>query len=105
MNKDHDIEINDRWILSKRGKKNSVEQGRPYAWLVEKERTVAGNIEETAIVFLTNKECPFHCLMCDLWKNTTDNTIQPGIIADQIEWALKQMSDVKHLKLYNPQCF
>ena len=97
--------INDGWIVSKRGKKNGVDPQRPYAWLVEEERAVSGEIEDTAIIFLTNQECPYRCLMCDLWKNTTDKLVPVGAIPDQIEWALKQMPSVKHLKLYNSGSF
>ena len=52
-----DLIISDRWIVSKRGSKNVVDPRRPYAWLVEKERTTTGKIEDTAIIFLTNREC------------------------------------------------
>ena len=101
MSESQDLIINDRWIVSNRGRKNSVDPQRPYAWLVEKERTVSGKIEDIGIIFLTNRECPFHCLMCDLWKNTTDESVPAGAIPNQIEWALEQMPDIKHLKLYN----
>lgn len=97
--------INKEWIISKRGKKNVVNPHKPYAWLVEKERTASGKIEDTAIIFLTNRECPFHCLMCDLWKNTTDKSVPAGAIPGQIEWALAQMPKTKHLKLYNSGSF
>ena len=99
------ILINDGWIVSKRGKKNPVDPLRPYAWLVEKERTVSGEIDDTATIFLTNQECPYRCLMCDLWKNTTDRPVPVGAVPDQIEWALKQMPYAKHLKLYNSGSF
>jgi archaeosine synthase beta-subunit len=105
MNETQDILINDEWIVSRRGNKNSVDPGIPYAWIVEKERSVTGTVEDTAIIFLTNRECAFHCLMCDLWKNTTDVTIPVGAIPDQIEWALGRMPDAKHLKLYNSGSF
>ena len=97
--------INDHWILSLRGKKNNVDPYKPYGWLVEKERTPSGKIEDTGIIFLTNRECPFHCLMCDLWKNTTDDTIVSGAIPQQIAWALEKMPGIKHLKLYNSGSF
>jgi radical SAM enzyme (TIGR01210 family) len=95
----------DKWILSHRGKKNKVDPYKPYAWLVEKERQISGEIEDAGIIFLTNMECPMHCLMCDLWKNTTDRPVPVGAIPAQIEWALSQMPKVKHLKLYNSGSF
>ena len=105
MNEDPDFNINDRWILSKRGRKNAVDPRKPYAWLVEKERSSSGIIEDTAIIFLTNRECSFHCLMCDLWKNTTDVSLPAGAIPEQIEWALKQLPEARILKLYNSGSF
>ena len=105
MNEIPDPEINDRWIVSRRGKKNAVDPQKPYAWLVEKELTASGKIEDTAIIFLTNLECSYHCLMCDLWKNTTDIPVPAGAIPHQIEWALHQMPAAKHLKLYNSGSF
>ncbi|MCX6254630.1 MAG: radical SAM protein [Bacteroidia bacterium] len=105
MSENPDLIINDRWIVSSRGRKNSVDPRKPYSWLVERERTASGKIEDIATIFLTNRECPFHCLMCDLWKNTTDESVPAGAIPDQIEWALNHLPDVKHLKLYNSGSF
>jgi len=105
MNEIRGLLINDQWILSLRGNKNQVNPLRPYGWLVEKERTITGKIEDTGIIFLTNRECSFHCLMCDLWKNTTDESVPVGAIPAQIEWALGQMPKVKHVKLYNSGSF
>ena len=78
-----------------------MEPSRPYAFLVEPERTRAGTIEDTAVIFLTNRECPFRCLMCDLWKNTTDERVPDGAIADQVEHALAHLPPACHVKLYN----
>jgi radical SAM enzyme (TIGR01210 family) len=97
--------ISDQWIVSVRGSKNPVDKRKPYAWLAEKERTVDGKIEDTAIIFLTNSECPFHCLMCDLWKNTTNGPSPAGAIPDQIAWALEHLPEARHLKLYNSGSF
>jgi radical SAM enzyme (TIGR01210 family) len=105
MNDLPDLKINDHWITGSRGKKNRVDPQKPYAWLIEKERTLSGKIEDVAIIFLTNRECPFRCLMCDLWKNTTDGAIPAGAVPNQIEWALKNLPAVKHLKLYNSGSF
>jgi len=100
------LHIDDRWILSLRGKKNDIDPLKPYGWIVEKERTRSGLIEDTGIIFLTNRECPFHCLMCDLWKNTTDKSAEPGNIPAQIKYALEQMpGDIRNIKLYNSGSF
>jgi radical SAM enzyme (TIGR01210 family) len=95
----------DRWdsarIVALRPPKNAVDPLRPYAFLVEPERTRAGAVEDTAVIFLTNRECPFRCLMCDLWKNTTDRRVPDGAIAGQVEYALARLPPARHVKLYN----
>jgi len=91
--------------LSLRGKKNPVSDLKPYAFTVEKERTATGKIEDVATLFLTNRECPFRCLMCDLWKNTTDQPVAEGAIPKQIALALEQLPSTKHIKLYNSGSF
>ncbi len=93
--------IDDAWILAQRGPKNSVDPTRPYAFLDERERALDGRIVDVATLFLTNRECPFRCLMCDLWKNTTDVSVAPGAIPGQIEWALERLPSADHIKLYN----
>lgn len=93
--------MDDRWILSHRLSKNPVDIREPYAFLSEKERSASGVIEEVATVFLTNKECPFRCLMCDLWKNTAEEKSPRGAIPAQIAHALKQLPPAKQIKLYN----
>lgn len=94
-------EIDDRWILSLRGGKNKVDTLRPYAFLTEPEFSASGKIEETGTIFITNKECPFLCLMCDLWKNTLDQKVDTGAIPEQIRYALEKMPDVRNIKIYN----
>ena len=93
--------FDDRRIISLRGVKNPVDPGRPYAFLVEKERAVSGRIDDVITVFLTNSECPFKCMMCDLWKNTTDSPVRKGEIPEQIRWALEQLPKSNQIKLYN----
>ena len=90
-----------REIVAARGPKHAVDPARPYAFLVEDERSAGGLVEPVATLFLTNRECPFHCLYCDLWKNTTDETLSPGLIPSQIEYALSRLSPARHIKLYN----
>jgi hypothetical protein len=58
-------------------------------------------VEDVATVFLTNRECPFRCLMCDLWTHTTDETVPDGAIPAQIDFALDRLDPAQHIKLYN----
>jgi hypothetical protein len=91
----------DRQILAARGPKNEVDPQRPYAFLVEEERTAAGAVERVATIFLTNRECPLRCVYCDLWKNTTDHRVAAGDIPAQIDYALGRLAPARHVKLYN----
>ena len=72
-----------------------IRENHMHGWLKKNVRA-SGIIEDTAIIFLTNRECPFHCLMCDLWKNTTDVSLPAGAIPEQIEWALKQLPEARN---------
>ena len=94
-------EVTRRELLAARGPKNPVDPRRPYAFLVEQERSPTGKLEDVATIFLTNKECPFSCVYCDLWKNTTDQSVQPGDIPAQIDYALSRLPPAKTIKLYN----
>lgn len=93
-------------VILARGAKNTVDPWKPYHFLVEPEVSRFGILEDVATVFLTNRECPFRCVFCDLWKNTTDLTVPPGAIPAQIDFALERMSaaqvwPARHIKLYN----
>ena len=77
----------------------------PYAHLVEPEPAADGRLVDVATLFLTNRECPFRCTMCDLWKNTLTESVAVGQIAEQIRWALAQLPPAQHLKLYNAGSF
>jgi radical SAM enzyme (TIGR01210 family) len=94
-------DIGDQWILSLRSKKNNIVPTKPYLYFQEKEMTLSGNVEMVNTIFLSNAECPFKCLMCDLWKNTTNTPVGLGDIPIQIEWAISQLGPAKHIKLYN----
>ncbi len=103
------IEINSDWIKSVRPPRNVVDPGRPYAFVAERERTADGEIADVATVFLTNRECPWKCLMCDLWKNTTADPVPVGAIPKQINLALSGLGvrgeKNKQIKLYNSGSF
>jgi radical SAM enzyme (TIGR01210 family) len=93
--------LGDRQILAARGRKNRVDPLVPWAFLVEPERSALGEVVDVATIFLTNRECPFRCLMCDLWQNTLDEPTPPGAIPRQIEHALARLPPARQIKLYN----
>jgi radical SAM enzyme (TIGR01210 family) len=93
--------IPDHSILKARSEHNSVDPWIPYHFLNEPEYSAAGAVEDVSTIFLTNRECPFRCLMCDLWKNTTTSTVPLGAIPAQIDFAISRLPPAKHVKLYN----
>lgn len=97
--------LSDEGILARRPPRNVVTAERPYAHLVEPERAADGRVVDVATLFLTNRECPYRCLMCDLWKNTLTESVAPGQIPEQIRWALARLPAAQHLKLYNAGSF
>jgi radical SAM enzyme (TIGR01210 family) len=97
----HDFANHSDWILARRPARNTVSPSRPYAFLVEPEPAADGELVNVATIFLTNRECPFRCLMCDLWKNTLETSVNRGSIPEQIRWALAQLPPARQLKLYN----
>lgn len=95
------ILVTDAEILRVRPPKTRLDPWQPYAFFVEPECTASGQIENVATIFLTNKECPFRCTMCDLWKSTLDERVPPGAIPAQIDFALSRLPMAKQIKLYN----
>lgn len=95
----------DEWILRHRPSRNEVSAARPYAFLAEEEPDVHGDVQTVATIFLTNRECPYRCLMCDLWKNTLAESVPAGAIARQIDVALAALPAATAVKLYNSGSF
>ena len=93
------------WITGLRGPKNVLNPFVPYAFLWEEERGADGTLVPTATLFLTNRECPFRCLMCDLWQNTLDERVPQGAITAQIRYALDCLPTARQIKLYNAGSF
>ena len=95
----------DSQILALRGPKAVLDPQRAYAATLEEERDSSGDLVPTAVVFLTNRECPFRCVMCDLWVNTLDDVVPDGMIAEQIRTAVAELPPAKQVKLYNAGSF
>jgi len=95
------------WILAQRPQVSlELDPWRPQACFLEDEPAASGRILKSAVILLTNKECPWHCLMCDLWKHTLPQTVPLGAIPAQIELGLKQLGSApEQIKLYNSGSF
>ena len=97
--------VGDERILALRGPKNRLDPMRAYGSFVEPERDPAGHIVDVATILLTNRECPFRCVMCDLWENTLDETVPRGAVPAQIRHALESLPPARQIKLYNAGSF
>jgi len=95
----------DSWILARRPRRNAVDPFRPYAFHVEDECAATGEVVPAATIFLANRECPWHCLMCDLWQNTLATNTPHGAIPAQIDYALNRLPPARQIKLYNSGSF
>ena len=95
----------DRWIVERRPARNHLDASKPYAFFVEPERGDNGETVPVATIFLTNRECPWKCVFCDLWKNTLTETVASGAIQEQISYALSRLPTARHVKLYNSGSF
>lgn len=71
----------------------------------ETERGPDGRSVDGAVLFLVNRECPWHCVMCDLWRHTTSAPAET--IPAQIARLLAEHGPPlpRQLKLYNAGSF
>lgn len=112
----------DAWILARRSRRQEADPWHPSGFHLEEERAESGEVVSVATVFLTNRECPLRCVMCDLWKHTIPDTVPLGAIPAQIDEALatllpapqmdaresnhRQLPEaVRQVKLYNSGSF
>jgi radical SAM enzyme (TIGR01210 family) len=93
--------LSDREILAARGPKEPVDPWQPISAFVEPERQADGRVLDVATIFLANRECPFRCVYCDLWKHTLDEPTPIGAVPRQIDIALKRLPPASVVKLYN----
>lgn len=95
----------DRWIVARRPVRDQADPARPYAFFSEKERAESGEVASVATILLTSRECPWRCVMCDLWKHTLTGAVPPGAIPAQIDHALRRLPAASQVKLYNSGSF
>lgn len=99
----------DHFILDRRAGRPRHDPWRHQGVLVENERTADGRIVRAATVFLSGRECPWRCVMCDLWRYTTvedtPRTAIPAQVAAACEELRRRADGVSLLKLYNSGSF
>jgi archaeosine synthase beta-subunit len=99
----------DRFILDRRAPRPQHDPWRHQGLIVEEERTADGRVASVATLFLTGRECPWRCVMCDLWQYTIAGDTPRGAIPAQIATARDELhrrsETVTQLKLYNAGSF
>jgi len=98
-----------RFVLERRPPRPLHDPWRHQGVMVEDERAADGTIVRVATVFLTGRECPWRCVMCDLWQHTIAGDTPPGALAGQLDSALAALDAEgprpAHAKLYNAANF
>jgi archaeosine synthase beta-subunit len=100
----------DLFVLERRPARSGPDPWRHQGLHVEDERGEDGRVARVATVFLTGRECRWHCAMCDLWRFTTPGDTPPGAIPAQLDLALRDLqahagARPTHIKLYNASSF
>lgn len=102
----------DRYVLARRPPRPRPDPWSPHGVVLEQERMANGAIARAAVVFLTGRECPWRCAMCDLWMQTTAEDTPLGAIPRQLDAALETIARGSAggaapavIKLYNAGSF
>jgi radical SAM enzyme (TIGR01210 family) len=98
----------DRFVELRRNGRPAFDPFRYQGVAFEQERSADGRIASVAVLLLTGRECPWRCVMCDLWRGTTHDDTPLGAIPSQIEAARREWlrhGNVNHAKLYNASSF
>ena len=100
-------EERDRFVLSRRPPRQVPDPWRHQGVLVEDERAADGSLVRAATVFLTGRECPWRCVMCDLWTRTVEEDTPAGALVQQLRDARGELGPwpPEHVKLYNAGSF
>ncbi len=104
-----DTAARDRFILDLRGPRPAHNPWRHQGLAVDDEITETGTVARVGTVFLTGRECPWRCAMCDLWRFTTREDTPAGAIPAQIDAARCAWDErgdrISRIKLYNASNF
>ena len=105
-----------RWVERLRPEVvRAVRPERAAGSFVEREPGKNVGFSDVFTLFLSNKECPWRCVMCDLWRHTLLENTPAGAIPHQIRTSLAELTEStrgnenlsreRHLKLYNSGSF
>jgi hypothetical protein len=98
-----------RFILDRRPRRIAHDPWKAQGVLVEPERDALGAVVAVATIFLTGRECPWRCAMCDLWRYTIEHDTPGGALPAQISAARRDIAHshglVDRIKLYNAGSF
>ncbi len=99
----------DRFVIDRRPAWPRPDPLQYHDLVVEDERTEDGSILPAAALFLIGRECPWRCVMCDLWRQTVVDDTPPGAIPGQVAAARRMLAArgqaVSAIKLYNAGSF
>lgn len=99
----------DRFVLDRRPPHARHDPWRHQGVLIEDECAADGRIVRGATIFLTGRECPWRCVMCDLWRHTIPTDTPAGAIVRQLDEALAVIAidarPPEQVKLYNAGSF
>lgn len=101
----------DAFILARRPPRPVNDPWQVHGVTVEQEPLDGGGLADVVTVFLTGRECPWRCAMCDLWQYTIPGDTPAGALPHQIRQALGQSAGrlasghPRHVKLYNAGSF
>ena len=99
----------DRFVLERRPARPALDPWRIQGVTVDDEPGPTGERHAVATFFLTGRECPWRCAMCDLWQHTITADTPPTAIPRQIADGCRVLSErgggVTRVKLYNAGSF
>lgn len=98
-----------QWVMRARDglvrERRSTRQPAGVLW--EEEWQGISGMRPGMVVFLVNRECPWRCVMCDLWRQALPESVTGDDILAQVDAALAMRGgrSVEWLKLYNAGSF
>jgi archaeosine synthase beta-subunit len=99
----------DRFVTARRPARPLHDPKKLQGIALDEEPDAAGVRHNVATFFLTSRECPWRCAMCDLWQYTTVEDTPAGAIPRQVADACRELDDgglaPAHVKLYNAGSF